>query len=100
MHYPRRPSYRALARALAAASLIAAAGIALPAAPAAAAAPPLPPDTSATSTPTMDPLGQFIVSRGLDGSVLYSRGIPFDNNRYLDFVPLCGPIQGDPTGAA
>ncbi|MBW6435901.1 hypothetical protein KZ829_19350 [Actinoplanes hulinensis] len=66
-------------------------------APAVAAAAPLPSDVTALSTPAADPFGRFIVSRGLDGTMLYSRGNPTANT-YDPFVSTGQVILGDPTG--
>lgn len=92
----RTSAMRIFVRSLATVVAVAA-GVLLTGASASAAAPPLPPDTNATSTPTIDSSGLFIVSRGLDGSVLYSQGSPFDKT-YAPFVSLDGPIIGDPSG--
>ncbi|GAA1030785.1 hypothetical protein GCM10009557_23990 [Virgisporangium ochraceum] len=85
-----------LVRALAAMTLAAGVGVALPAAPAAAAAAPLPTDVTFASTPVIDPSGLFMTSRGLDGSILFSRGLP-STNSYTDFFSIGGQIIGDPT---
>ncbi|MET0417497.1 MAG: hypothetical protein ABW022_15905 [Actinoplanes sp.] len=65
---------------------------------AAAVAAPLPADVTTPSTPTVDSSGRYIVARGLDGSILYSRGTPF-NNTFGNFTSIGGQILGDPTAA-
>ncbi|GGN36309.1 hypothetical protein FHR83_006349 [Actinoplanes campanulatus] len=65
--------------------------------PAVAAAAPLPPDVTALSTPAADPNGRFIVNRGQDGAILYSRGNPTANT-YDPFVSTGMVVLGDPTG--
>ncbi|GIH02148.1 hypothetical protein Rhe02_02150 [Rhizocola hellebori] len=89
---------RALVRTLTAVALASAVGLAAPAAPAVAAAPPLPSDVTAFSTPLIDPSGLFLINRGLDNSILFSRGVPADN-AYSDFFSIGGQIIGDPTAA-
>src|SRR5687768_9709112 len=95
----RRPRAlgRVTRRALAAVTLPSAVGIALPATPAAAAAPPLPSDVTFASTPVIDPSGLFMVSRGLNGDILYSPGNR-STNSYENFFSLGQQIIGDPTG--
>ena len=88
---------RSLAGALAAVAV--ATGIAVaPAAPAAAdpTAPPLGSDVTFASTPTFDPLGNFGVSRGLDGTVLFAFRT-LSNDSFGPFVSLGFPLVGDPT---
>ena len=97
-HLAKGVPRRALTRTLAALTLASAVGIALPAAPAAAAAPPLPSDVTAFSQPLIDPSGLFIINRGLDNSILLSRGTP-STNSYSDFFSIGGQITGDPTAA-
>ncbi|GAA3845543.1 hypothetical protein GCM10022243_09770 [Saccharothrix violaceirubra] len=70
-------------------------GVGMPAV-AVPAAPPLPADATALSTPVIEPLGLFMASRGLDGSVLFSRGTP-STDSYTDFFSIGGQIIGDPT---
>ncbi|OXM49654.1 hypothetical protein [Amycolatopsis alba] len=87
---------RILVNALAGVTMAALAGIAAPGT-AAADAEPLGPDVTFNSTPVIDPSGLFMVSRGLDRSILYSRGLP-STNGYEDFRSLGQQIIGDPTG--
>ncbi|MEV6238377.1 hypothetical protein [Lentzea sp. NPDC051838] len=87
---------RAWGRALATIALTAAAAAVLPTSPASAAASPLPNDVTFASTPIIDPTGLFMVSRGLDGTVLFSTGNPATAG-YSDFFSIGGPIIGDPT---
>lgn len=95
---PRGLPRRALARILAAVSLVSAVGFAVPAAPAAAAAaPPLPGDVTQFTTPVIDPSGLFMLTRGADNSILVNSGIP-SNNDYTPFFSIGGQILGDPTG--
>ncbi|MFI6094887.1 hypothetical protein ACIA8G_04995 [Lentzea sp. NPDC051213] len=96
MHRWNHSVRRALTRVLAAVTLAASLGIALPAAPASAAAAPLPSDVTFASTPVIDPSGLFMTSRGLDGSILFSSGSP-STNGYSDFFNIGGSIIGDPT---
>ncbi|GHH37659.1 hypothetical protein GCM10017790_82240 [Amycolatopsis oliviviridis] len=58
---------------------------------------PLGPDVTFNSTPVIDPSGLFMLSRGLDGSILYSPGTP-STNGYGDFRSFGQQIIGDPTG--
>ncbi|MFC3456029.1 hypothetical protein [Amycolatopsis speibonae] len=58
---------------------------------------PLDPDVTFNSTPVIDPSGLFMVSRGLDKTILYSPGTP-STNGYADFRSLGQQIIGDPTG--
>jgi hypothetical protein len=85
---------RILVRTLA--GLIVAAGFAVPAAPAAAAVPPLPAEVTQFSTPLIHPSGLFMITRGMDNSVLFSRGTP-STNSYGTFFSIGGQINGDPT---
>ncbi|HEX6686882.1 MAG TPA: hypothetical protein VF062_29215 [Candidatus Limnocylindrales bacterium] len=88
---------QALVRALAAATFASAVGFAVPAAPVAAAAPPLPADVTQCSTPLIHPSGLFLLTRGMDHTILFSRGTPFLNS-YGNFFSIGGQITGDPTG--
>ncbi|SDX60584.1 hypothetical protein SAMN05421504_103237 [Amycolatopsis xylanica] len=87
---------RSRRRILAGVAIAALAGLLAPGT-AAADAEPLGPDVTFNSTPVIDPSGLFMVSRGLDGSILYSRGTP-STNGYEDFRSLGQQIVGDPTG--
>ncbi|GIF01010.1 hypothetical protein [Paractinoplanes rishiriensis] len=78
------------------AGVLVAAGVMAPAAPAAAAAPPLPTEVTQFSTPLIHPSGLFLITRGADNSVLFSRGTP-STNSYGSFFSIGGQITGDPT---
>ncbi|MEU4420297.1 hypothetical protein AB0F81_06695 [Actinoplanes sp. NPDC024001] len=86
-------------KSIALAALATAIGLTGTAVPATAAAAPLPSDTRTPSTPAVDPTGKFIVARGLDGSILFSRGTPFTNS-HADFVSIGQQVVGDPTAVA
>ncbi|OXM47067.1 hypothetical protein CFP71_36040 [Amycolatopsis thailandensis] len=87
---------RVLVRALAGVALSALVALSAPGT-ALADAEPLGPDVTFNSTPVIDPSGLFMLSRGLDGSILYSPGTP-STNGYGDFRSFGQQIIGDPTG--
>ena len=59
---------------------------------------PLPLDVTQFSTPLIHPSGLFLITRGADNSILYSRGTP-STNSYGNFFSIGGQIIGDPTAA-
>jgi hypothetical protein len=67
--------------------------------PAAAAAPSLPSDVTALSTPYVDPLQQFVVARGADGTVLVGQLQP-PIARFVGLGSIGGSILGDPQAAS
>ncbi|EMD26548.1 hypothetical protein [Amycolatopsis azurea] len=87
---------RILVRALAGVAMAAMVALSAPGT-ALADAEPLGPDVTFNSTPVIDPSGLFMLSRGLDGSILYSPGTP-STNGYGDFRSFGQQIIGDPSG--
>ena len=102
LQQPRRLSATSVRR-LAVAALVASVGLAVPASPAAAAVVGLPADVTQFSTPLIDSSKLFLLSRGLDGSILFSHGdLAVDNTSFVSYRPffsIGGQIIGDPTAA-